>query len=93
MGVSNLTGRSSVQSASATQFTWQSVTGASRYVLMVQNTDTNEIVVREDQLQGTSHTISALGTGNYQAWVKAIDGTTNLFKDSIWSRAMIFSVS
>ena len=93
VGVSNLTGRSSVQSASATQFTWQSVTGASRYVLMVQNTDTNEIVVREDQLQGTSHTISALGTGNYQAWVKAIDGTTNLFKDSIWSRALIFSVS
>ena len=70
------------------------VTESSRYVLVVQNLDTNETVLRENQLTSASFAPgTALVAGNYRAWVKAIDSATDLFRDGLWSRGLDFSVA
>lgn len=93
VGITRMDGRADVLAGSATAISWTPVSGSSRYVLMVQDLSNNEIVVRIDNLRTTSHTLdSALPTGNYRAWVKAIDARTNLFVDSLWSRGMDFTV-
>jgi hypothetical protein len=75
-------------------FTWQSVAGAGRYILHVQNVDTGAVVIRQDRLIGTSFTpSSALATGNYRVWVKAIDGSTDLFTTGLWSRPAEFIIA
>ncbi len=83
----DVTRRSHVQTLASGNITWQPVTGAGRYILHVLNTDTNTVVVREDQLTGTSFSPTApLPAGNYTGWVKAIDGATDLFTDGQWSK-------
>lgn len=89
VGLTRMDGRADVLSVTASTITWTPVTGSSRYVLMVQDTATNEIVLRVDNhgLQGTSYDLdTALASGTYRTWVKAIDASTNLFADSLWSR-------
>jgi len=93
VGITRMDGQAEVLSGSASSISWAPVSGSSRYVLMVQDLSNDEIVVRIDNLQGTSYDLdTALPTGNYRAWVKAIDASTNLFIDSIWSRGLDISV-
>lgn len=89
VGLTRMDGRADVLSVSASTVTWTPVSGSSRYVLMIQDTATNEIVVRDDDfgLQGTSYDLDpVLPSGSYRTWVKAIDASTNLFVDGLWSR-------
>ena len=74
-------------------FTWQAITGSSRYILHVQNAATGEVVIRENQLTTTSFTsTTALATGDYRVWVKAI-GSSGEFNDGTWSAAVDFTVA
>ncbi|MEZ6041530.1 MAG: CHRD domain-containing protein [Planctomycetaceae bacterium] len=74
-------------------FSWLDVQGAGRYILYVQSTTTNEVVIREDQLTSTSFTSSSpLSVGSYRVWVKAIDAQSNLFSSGWWSRPISFQV-
>lgn len=75
-------------------FAWESVQGAGRYILYVQNRDTADVVIRENRIVGTSFTANSdLATGNYRVWVKAIDGTSDTFSSGQWSRPVDFTVS
>lgn len=75
-------------------FEWLGVDGASRYILVVMNTDTNTVVLRNDNVTGTTFTASnQLSGGNYRFWVKAINGATNSFSDGLWSRSADFSIT
>lgn len=74
-------------------FNWSPVSGTGRYVLHVINSDTNEIVIREDSLTTTSFTpVVALPEANYRVWVKAIDSATDDFNSGLWSRPVNFTV-
>ena len=87
---------SPVGSANSTTpvFAWQSINGAGRYILYVQHLDTGAVVIREDNLQTTTFTpASPLVAGKYRVWVKAIDGSTNLFLTGFWSHPTNFSVA
>ena len=65
-------------------FQWAAVQGAGRYVLHVE-TAGGAIVIREDNLTGTSYDApSALATGGYRFWVKAINAADNI--SGFWSR-------
>lgn len=73
--------------------TWQAVENAGRYIVYLQRIGTN-FVLREDAATGTSHTFStALSSGNYRVWVKAIDADSNSFQSGLWSRPLDFSVA
>lgn len=92
--------RTEVLSPSGTQitslptFNWVAVAGAGRHILHVTNLDTNTVVIREDQLTESSYTPStALTAGNYRVWVKAIDGTSDLFSSGLWSVGLDFSIT
>lgn len=93
-GTFEVGGRAVVTAASSTDFAWQNVDGAGRYILFVQNVATNEVVIRDDQVLATSFSASdALPAGDYRAWVKAIDAVTDAFDSSRWSDAFSFTVA
>lgn len=74
-------------------FTWQAITGSSRYILHVQDLTTGNVVIRKNQLTTTSFTPStALASGNYRVWVKAI-GSSGEFTDGTWSTPVDFTVA
>lgn len=74
-------------------FNWSPVSGAGRYILHVVNTDTDQVVIREDNVATASFTASnALPTGNYRYWVKAIDAASNAFTSGLWSNPLNFSI-
>jgi hypothetical protein len=73
-------------------FTWSPVSGAGRYIVHVVNTDTNQVVIREDDVNANSYTSSALPAGNYRYWVKAIDAATNEFTGGLWSNPLNFTI-
>ncbi len=86
--------RSEILSVAPGNITWQQVSGAGRYVLHVENSDTNEVVIREDDVTATSFDAATpLPAGNYRVWVKAIDAATDLFADGQWSRPFDFTVN
>ncbi|MEZ6131775.1 MAG: Calx-beta domain-containing protein [Planctomycetaceae bacterium] len=72
-------------------FSWQSVTGAVRYIIQVDNLTTGtQRVIREDNLTGSSFTpTTALPSGNYRAWVQAV-GSGSF---GPWSRRLDFTIS
>lgn len=72
-------------------FTWQSVTGATRYILQVDNLTTGaDRVIREDNLTGTAFTPSAqLTPGTYRAWVRSISSAST----APWSLQLDFVVT
>lgn len=73
--------------------TWQAVENAGRYIVYLQKVGTN-IVLRENAATGTSHTFAtALSSGDYRVWVKAIDADSNSFQSGLWSRPLDFSVA
>ena len=93
-GTVEIGGRARVTVASQTAFAWENVDGAGRYILFVQNVATGEVVIREDQVTATTFNASqSLDSGNYRAWVKAIDAVTDSFDSSRWSDAFDFSVA
>lgn len=73
--------------------TWDAVDGAGRYILHVLNLDTNTVVIREDNLSGTSYTPTTNLSGNYRIWVKAINAATNMFSDGRWSQSSDVTVA
>lgn len=82
------------QSTVTPAFNWVETAGASRYILHVTNLDTNSVEIREDALTANSYTpTSALASGNYRAWVKAIDGASNLFSSGQWSTPVDFTIA
>ena len=94
VGITSVGGRAEVLSGDATTIAWTPVEGAGRYVLHVENVADRTVVIREDNLTGTSFTAaSALPAGNYRAWVKAIDAVTNNFAATPWSFPFDFTVA
>lgn len=74
-------------------FNWSPISGAGRYILHVVNTDTNQVVIRDDNVATASYTAStALPAGNYRHWVKAIDAATDEFNSGLWSNPLSFSI-
>ncbi|MEZ6127707.1 MAG: hypothetical protein R3C59_03435 [Planctomycetaceae bacterium] len=74
-------------------FTWQALSGSSRYILHVQNLTTGSVVIRDDNLTTTSFTpTTALSSGNYRVWVKAIGASGN-FNDGTWSAPVDFTIA
>lgn len=71
---------------------WASVTSATRYILHVERSASDQVVIREDELVGTSFQSPSLAAGDYRAWVKAID-SSNAFTSGRWSRPFEFSVA
>ncbi len=92
-------GRSQVLSPTGTisdttpTFTWQAITGSSRYILHVVNLTSGNVVIRESNVATTSFTpATALSAGNFRAWVKAI-GPSGEFTDGTWSTPVDFTVA
>lgn len=82
------------QTTTTPTISWLETQGAGRYILHVTNLDTNTVAVREDDLTSAIYTpLEALPSGNYRAWVKAIDGTTNLFSSGVWSFPVNFTIT
>lgn len=75
--------------------TWHAVVGAGKYILHVELVSNPGVaVIRQNELTANSFTPStALASGNYRAWVKAIDGVTNSFATALWSKPFNFSVA
>lgn len=72
---------------------WAAVVGAGRYILHVQNLDTNIVAIREDRLSASSFSpATELAPGNYRVWVKAIDAASDLFSSGRWSRHLDFTI-
>jgi hypothetical protein len=72
-------------------FQWGAVAGAGRYILHVETTG-GSVVIREDNLTGTSFTpSSALASGSYRVWVKAISADDNV--TGIWSDPVSFTIT
>ncbi|MCA9085588.1 MAG: hypothetical protein KDA81_16120, partial [Planctomycetaceae bacterium] len=71
-------------------FTWTAVSGATSYALQVNNITTGQNnIIREDALTATSFTPStALPTGTYRAWVRALNSATA----GAWSLVLEFEV-
>ncbi|MCA9084557.1 MAG: hypothetical protein KDA81_10905, partial [Planctomycetaceae bacterium] len=89
-----VTGPTSPTTVTPPTITWTGVVGAGRYVLHVINVATNEVVIRQDNLTGTSYTPpTALPAAGYRIWVKAIDAETNLFSSGVWSRAYNLTIT
>ncbi|MEZ6132834.1 MAG: hypothetical protein R3C59_29550 [Planctomycetaceae bacterium] len=75
------------------RFSWQALAGSSRYILHVQNLVSSNVVNREDNLTSTSFTpTTALSSGNYRVWVKAIGASGN-FNDGTWSKPVDFTIA
>ncbi len=98
-GTTNVDSRTTVLSPSGgistgtPLITWQPVIGAGRYILHVQNLDTDTVAIREDRVLTTSYTpTTPLAAGNYRVWVKAIDASTDLFGSGRWSSGLDFQV-
>ncbi|MCA9084722.1 MAG: VCBS domain-containing protein [Planctomycetaceae bacterium] len=93
-GVTSIGGRTSIVAATATAISWNAVSGAARYILHVENVDSGAVVIREDHIvDGTTFVAETpLPSGNYRAWIKAID-STNLFTSGHWSRKFDFTVA
>lgn len=73
---------------------WVPIIGAGRYILHVQNLDTDTVAIREENLTTTSYTpTTPLPAGNFRVWVKAIDAATNTFSSGLWSRGVDFSIT
>ncbi|MEZ6123256.1 MAG: choice-of-anchor Q domain-containing protein [Planctomycetaceae bacterium] len=72
-------------------FTWATVSGATSYALQVNNITTGENnIIRENALTTTSFTPStALPTGTYRAWVRALNSTTA----GAWSLVLEFEIA
>ena len=97
-GVADLTARALITNTDSTPgsafvtISWQSITGAGRYILHIATAD-GTVVVRENHLQTNSFTtVNGYPSGTYRAWVKAIDGATNAFSSGYWSRVFEFTV-
>ncbi|MEZ6123705.1 MAG: hypothetical protein R3C49_11075 [Planctomycetaceae bacterium] len=72
-------------------FEWQQVLAASHYSLQVNNVDTGEVVIRENQLTSVTFTPAAnLPPGNYRIWVRAISSSGTL---APWSLKQDFSTA
>lgn len=99
VGEVRIDGRTEIQSVSpegndgAQQFSWGAVEGASRYILHVVRLDEPQLVIRENTLTSDTFVSTSLASGTYRAWIKAIDGTTNLFSNGLWSRNFDFTVA
>lgn len=72
-------------------FSWQAVTGASRYILHVEQVGVG-VAILEQNLTSTSYTTAVpMAAGQYRAWVKSIDSRDNV--SGGWSiRAFEFTV-
>jgi hypothetical protein len=72
-------------------FQWAAVAGAGRYILHVETLG-GSVVIREDNLTGTSFTpSSALASGSYRVWVKAISADDDV--TGIWSDPISFTIT
>ncbi len=73
--------------------TWTAVAGASGYVLQVDNlTTATSQIIRENNLTTNSfNVVTALSSGNYRFWVRAINATNN--GPGPWSIPIDFSVA
>ncbi|MEZ6127577.1 MAG: Calx-beta domain-containing protein [Planctomycetaceae bacterium] len=81
-----VTGPASPTTDTTPTFTWGAIQGAGRYALYVTNMDTDEVVINNTAITATQFTpTTALATGNYRVWVKAIDGVTDDFNSGFWS--------
>ena len=71
-------------------FTWTTVSGATRYELVIADTALVPIMT-ESNLTGTTFTPSVeLTTGAYRAWIRAFDGAGN---SSVQSATISFAIS
>ena len=71
-------------------FTWQSVIGAARYILHVENS-VKAIVILESTLTAPTFTqTTALPAGNYRAWVRAVTSSNAV---SYWSASLDFTIT
>ena len=85
-----ITGPAPPVSGATPTITWTAVAGTARYILNIENAETRAVIIRNDNLTGTSFTpVSALAAGKYRAWVKAIDATSN----GIWSEVFYFAIA
>lgn len=91
-GLTQLLTPSSSTTDTTPTFIWQSVTGASQYVLQVDNqtTGTSQII-RENNLTSSSFTpVTALPVGEYRAWVRAISTAGTV---GPWSAQFDFTIT
>ncbi len=75
-------------------FTWQSVTDANHYELMIEDTATGQVVLSVQPVAGTSYTLTAkqsqsLKTGHRYTWLVAAVSTNG--KDTVWSTKQQFT--
>lgn len=72
-------------------YSWNAVSGATRYELWVTNASTGALVTRQENLTATSFsTGSPLAAGGYVAWIRSFDSTGGTRG---WSPALNFSVA
>ncbi len=72
-------------------FSWQTFSGAVRYILHVSSLDGAGVVIREDFLVATTYVNpTPLAAGNYRWWVQAINATG---QHSFWSLPSDFTVT
>ncbi len=89
-----VTGPASPTADTTPTITWQAIQGAGRYIVYVQNQADSSLVFRVDNVTTASYTVpTALSAGTYRVWVKAIDGTTDLFSSGVWSNAYDFTIT
>ncbi len=90
-GRANVLTPSGTGNSSTPEFTWQAVEGAQRYELWVTNLSSMNTVIHRTDLTSPNYTHStALSSGNYRIWVRAVS-VSGIF--GIWSLARDFSVA
>lgn len=88
-----VTGPATPTTDTTPQITWQQIDGAGRYIVYLQNADTNTLVLRDDNVLTTSYSSATpLPAGNYRVWVKAIEASSDAFSSGLWSTGYDFSI-
>ena len=93
VGVTAVDGRTSIVAATSDSIVWQNASGASRYILHIEVSESREVVLLENTLTSSTFSLAGLAAGDYRAWVKAIDGATDSFASGFWSRPFSFSIA
>ncbi|MFN9720825.1 MAG: hypothetical protein ACK58L_19190, partial [Planctomycetota bacterium] len=89
-GRTNITSPIGVQTTRRPVFTWQTVDGAGRYEIWVNNyQNTQRVIYLVDLMTTTFTPTTSLATGTYRAWVRAISTSGSA---SPWSTEAIFTV-
>lgn len=93
VGLTDVTARAVVLEGNANTIVWSEVQGAGRYILHVEDLAGN-VVIRENRVLGTSFSPdTALASGGYRTWVKAIDAVSDAFNSAPWSFRFDFTVA